>query len=99
MLLENKDFEDQLWKFAGMRTAKNLLSDKAPYNIWRPKEFERWLKKGSIQHIEEDTTINCSEQIYVLLKGEAVSDNLTKIKEDNVLTGNNRSIEKKVFVK
>ncbi|GAB4283768.1 MAG: hypothetical protein Kow0068_08710 [Marinilabiliales bacterium] len=68
LIEESQEFEQQLWKFAGMRITKNLLSNKEPYNIWRPKVFEKWLKSGIVEFIKEDIEYDCTNKICLILK-------------------------------
>ncbi len=71
ILNESEELQNRLWKFAAMKITENLLRNKEPYNVWRPKEFQRWLKKGELNVIKENQSVEIQENIIILIHGKA----------------------------
>ncbi len=69
--------ENNLWKFVGMRLSENILRIVEPYNIWKHKDFRKWLKKGEVISTENELTVNTENKIAILIHGEAKSDGKT----------------------
>ncbi len=70
----SKDLENRLWKFASMRFAMNLLSQKKPYNDWQQKEFRQWLLAGDLMYPDDKGQINLQGKIGILVTGKATSN-------------------------
>ena len=71
VMQESKYLEEKFWEIAGTRFALNLLGNMEPYNIWREKQFRKWVSGGEIVIAEREQPIDMTGKIGVLLAGEA----------------------------
>jgi hypothetical protein len=73
IMKQSSDLENRLWKFASMRFAMNLLSQKKPYNHWQQKEFRQWLSAGDIMYPDEKGRIDLKGKVGILVTGKAAT--------------------------
>lgn len=69
-----------IWELAGQRFAENLLSKQEPFNIWRKKQFKKWLEKGEIRDITLDNIKELKYKTWILLSGSVTLDSDKEIK-------------------
>jgi NhaP-type Na+/H+ or K+/H+ antiporter len=81
IMKNSKDLENRLWKFASMRFAMNLLSQKKPYDHWQQKEFRQWLSAGNIMYPDDKGEIDLKGKVGILVTGKA-----TTLDGENTLT-------------
>lgn len=94
---ESPILESILWEHVGQRYAENLLRKKSPFNIWRQKEFHKWLKKGQIieTNIKDE---NIKNKIIVLIKGSIIGENNIVINAPAVIDFDKISINQKIKI-
>ncbi|MCK4663975.1 MAG: cation:proton antiporter [Bacteroidales bacterium] len=68
---ESKELENRFWNMAGIRFSEIILGDIEPFNIWRQKQFKKWLKNGEVVSPKDVDTISFTDKIGVLLYGSA----------------------------
>ncbi len=73
IMKDSRDLENRLWKFASMRFAMNLLSQKKPYDDWQQKEFRQWLAAGDLMYPDDKGNIDLKGKIGILVTGKATS--------------------------
>jgi NhaP-type Na+/H+ or K+/H+ antiporter len=81
IMKSSRNLENRLWKFASMRFAMNLLSQKKPYEKWQQKEFRQWLQAGELLYPDEKGKINLQGKVRVLVTGKA-----TELETGKILT-------------
>lgn len=81
---------EELWRFAYMRFAENILSKQEPFNEWHRRELRQWLENGEIMKPDSGGSINLEGKIGVLLSGEAVADDGTRLTFPSLLMAGKR---------
>jgi NhaP-type Na+/H+ or K+/H+ antiporter len=77
--------EDILWTIAGARLAENMLAQEEPFSIWRKKQFQNWLKKGSVVSGRDEKTIAMVNRVGVLLSDKAFDANNKEINSPAII--------------
>ncbi|MFO7574932.1 MAG: cation:proton antiporter [Bacteroidales bacterium] len=79
IMKESDLLTEELWKFAYLRFAENILSKQEPFNEWHKRELRQWLENGVIVKPDSGGNINLEGRIGILLSGEAVADDGTRL--------------------
>ena len=86
IMKESDLLTEELWKFAYVRFAENILSKQEPFNEWHKRELRQWLENGVIVKPDSGGNINLESRIGILLSGEAVADDGTRLTFPALLT-------------
>ncbi len=100
IISKSEKLERRLWKFAAMKIAENLLRNKEPFNIWRQKEFQRWLREGELKFFNDNQSAEIhKDSIIILVHGNVLVGN-NKINAPAIIDGNTAKdlSDTKIFV-
>jgi len=86
IMKESDLLTEELWNFAYVRFAENILSKQEPFNEWHKRELRQWLENGEIVKPDSGGNIDLEGKIGILLSGEAVAEDGTRLTFPALLT-------------
>ncbi len=79
VMKESDSLVEELWRCSCNRFAENILSKQEPYNEWHKRELRQWLESGEVIRPGNDGRVNLDGKIGILLSGEAMADDGTRL--------------------
>ncbi|OFX18122.1 MAG: hypothetical protein A2033_03625 [Bacteroidetes bacterium GWA2_31_9] len=96
LIKESPIIEEKLWDLASKRYAENFLRTIEPFNIWKPKQFNRWISAGKSIKINSKSLEEFSNNYCILVNGEIETKSGDTIKSPAIISPENAVVKSEI---